>query len=199
MGFTKKKLEKKAGLGQDLVTTGARTNALYQEAKMREHKKKMAKQQEDSRAQGATFQPKLFTKASSRKMSSSGNDKDVADRLYKHGGARQPPGRPRRWDSSRASAAPRVQPRPPTRGCLTPLAAPAAAEVKAKKLAQKRDQELFKDTDTFTPDISASQNNCEAASLGNARHMALFMQGEIVRAKQVLGPGSRAPSPAGSG
>ena len=47
------------GLGQDLVTTGARTNALYKEAQMREFKKKQRRKESETNPTGATFKPKL--------------------------------------------------------------------------------------------------------------------------------------------
>jgi hypothetical protein len=75
MGFDKSK----TGLGQDLVTTGARTNALYQEAQMREQKKKQLKAQKEKQDSEATFKPKLYTR---NKTKSSTN---VVSRLYNDG------------------------------------------------------------------------------------------------------------------
>lgn len=140
MGFGKKKKEMSSS---DLVTKGARTNALYMEAQMRAQKKREAAAKEAAHAEGATFQPKLATKKSSRVMTSmGGSSESSSDRMYKK------------------------------------------AEEQRRKLDAKREATAYSDHDTFTPDISKSQENCEAASLGAARPMALFMQGEILRAKR---------------
>ena len=55
MGFDKSN----TGLGQDLVTTGARTNALYKEAQMREYKKQQKRREDTAKSDSTTFKPKL--------------------------------------------------------------------------------------------------------------------------------------------
>ena len=61
-----------------------------------------------------------------------------------------------------------------------------AAAAKDHKQAKAREQ-AWDDEMTFQPDISKSQAACESMALPGARHMALFMQGEIMRQRKVWG------------
>jgi hypothetical protein len=75
------------GLGQDLVTTGARTNALYHEAQMRAAKKQQMREEEEKKEKAGAFKPNLVTKKGG--ASSPRAKGDAASRLYQDGIAKQ--------------------------------------------------------------------------------------------------------------